>query len=82
MSESEQVDFDKELVSVQERNNFMGIPIVANFAETYPPYCYADENGTLKGVFYDMFNVAAGMVNLTVIYQKPKDYNYNIWLNR
>ena len=57
----------------------MGIPFLVNYAETYPPLSYADESGKLTGMLFEMLNVAAKNVNVTLIYKYPKDHNVDIW---
>ena len=72
----------ESLEQVRRETNFNGINIVSNYAETFPPFGYTDEFGKPKGIFYDVLKIAAQSINLTVIFQKPKKENYNIWLKR
>ena len=72
----------ESLEQVRRETNFNGINIVSNYAETFPPFGYADEFGKPKGIFYDVLKIAAQSINLTVNFQKPKKENYNIWLKR
>ena len=78
----EQINFQKVFDSVQTREDFMGVQFEVNYAETYPPYCYADEDGNLKGIFYEIMNVAAKYVNVSLIYKYPQEHNVDIWSSR
>ena len=82
MGSTEQIDFLKMFDFVKSREDFMGIPFKVNYAETYPPYVYADEDGNLKGIFYEIMNIAAKHVNVSLIYKYPKEHNVDIWSSR
>ena len=72
MGSTEHIDFLKVFDSVKTREDFMGIPFEVNYAETHPPYCYADEYGNLRGILYEIMNIAARYVNVTLIYKYPE----------
>lgn len=56
--------------------------MTANFAATYYPFSYQKDNGELGGTLYDILNVAAKDLNVTVKYQDTLLHNFNIWLKR
>ena len=59
--------------------DFNGIPFKANYIEDYPPYCYTDKDNKLKGIMPDIMREAALLMNITLLFQAPKDNNKNIW---
>ena len=67
------------------KNDFHGLPLVVNYAH-YPPYCIVKKqaNGTDKvsGLFIDTLQIATQYLNLTLVLQKPKAENRNIWFKR
>ena len=59
--------------------DFNGIPFKANYVVDYPPYCYIDKDHKLKGIMPDIMREAALLMNITLLFQAPKDNNKNIW---
>ena len=59
--------------------DFNGIPFKANYIVDYPPYCYIDKDHKLKGIMPDIMREAALLMNITLLFQAPKDNNKNIW---
>ena len=59
--------------------DFNGIPFKANYVVDYPPYCYIDKDNKLKGIMPDIMREAALLMNITLLFQAPKDNSKNIW---
>ena len=68
--------------SVKTKADFEGAPILANFVESFLPYCYLDNFGDLVGMFPDTLRIAANYLNLTLIFQETKEENTDIWASR
>lgn len=67
---------------VDDRRDFHGTTLVANYADNYGHYCYFDTNGKLQGILFDVLNIAANYLNISVLYQEPSAENKNIWGER
>ena len=76
------MDFANIQESVKTKADFEGAPILANFVESFLPYCYLDNFGDLVGMFPDTLRIAANYLNLTLIFQETKEENTDIWASR
>ena len=64
------------------RTDFRGISFVANFAHDYFPYSFLNANGEIRGIFYDVMNIAASYLNVSLKYQDPQAHNFGMWLKK
>ena len=76
------MDFANIQESVKNNEDFEGAPIIANFVESFLPYCYLDNFGDLVGMYPDTLRIAANYLNLTLIFQETKEENTDIWASR
>ena len=70
------------LEDVANKKDFGGIAFTANFATDYFPYSFISEQRQLKGIFYDVLNIASKILNVTLKYQDPLPHNFDIWSKR
>ena len=63
----------------KKRVDFEGSTFIANYATNFPPYCFVDEDGSVSGILPDTLRTAAHYMNLTLMFQKPKEKNINRW---
>ena len=67
---------------VAARKDFKGVPFTANFATDYFPYSFLNKDGNINGIFYDVMNIAANHLNVSLKYQEPQAQNFGIWLKK
>ena len=73
---------DEIVHDVDNRKDFYGTTLVANYDDDEGHYCFLDDNGMLQGIIYDVLNVAANYLNISVLYQEPSLENKNVWGKR
>ena len=81
MGRVENVNIEVVLKVLDEKQNFNGLKITANYA-IFPPYCSIDEMGNPTGLMYDILKVVANELNLTVEIQETKPENMDIWYKK
>ena len=75
------VSITSTLESTKNRNNFYGLPIVTNYANI-APFCIVEEHENqdqVHGLFMEALKIATNYLNLTLILQRSKPENENIW---
>ena len=69
----------------KKRNDFHGLSFFVNYADV-PPYCIVEEHETGKdkvsGAFLDVLTIVLQYLNATLVLQKSKEGNRNIWHKR
>ena len=78
----EKVNINDALEEVANKKDFGGILFSANFVVNYFPFSYQNEMGQLRGIMFDILNVAAKSLNVTLKYQDSKPQNFNKWSKR
>ena len=81
MGRVENVNIEVVLKVLDEKQNFNGLKITANYA-IFPPYCSIDKMGNPTGLMYDILKVVANELNLTVEIQETKPENMDIWYKK
>ena len=66
----------------QKRVDFEGSTLIANYHTTFPPYCFVEQDGSISGIFPDALKTAARVMNVTLVFQKPKKENVDIRLKQ
>ena len=75
----ENLDIPSIIQETQKRVDFEGITLIANYVTIWPIICFVGPNGSIRGIFPDALKTAAHFMNLTLIFQKPKEKNFKIW---
>ena len=82
MGPVETANIKDALEDVANKKDFGGIPFTANFVVSYFPFSFQNDDGVLQGILYDILNLAAKSLNVTLKYQDSKPHNFNIWSKR
>ena len=77
----DEIRLEEILQKMDEKQNFNGLPLSANFA-SYPPFCSIDETGNPKGLMYDILKIVARELNLTLKIIETQPRNKDIWLKK
>ena len=75
------INIGEVLETIDERHNFNGLRISANFA-SFPPFCEIDERGNPIGLMHDILKLVAKELNLTLEIQATKSENKDIWFRK
>jgi hypothetical protein len=78
----DKVNFSAIIAKTRQRKDFQGLTYLAQYGD-YPPYCdIITESGSsviLTGLFVELFETFASVVNISVQYQKALPENHNLW---
>jgi hypothetical protein len=78
----DKVNFSAVIAKTRLRKDFQGVTYLAQYGD-YPPFCkIITESGSsviLTGLFVELWETFASVINITVQYQKALPKNVNIW---
>jgi hypothetical protein len=78
----DKVNFSAIIAKTRLRKDFQGLTYLAQYGD-FPPFCIiTTESGSsllLTGLFVELWDTFASVVNISVQYQKALPENDNIW---
>jgi hypothetical protein len=78
----DKVNFSAIISKTRQRKDFQGLTYLAQYAH-YPPFCKitteSESSVILTGLFVEILETFASVVNISVQYQKALPENDNIW---
>jgi hypothetical protein len=78
----DKVNISDIIAKTRQRKDFQGLTYLAQYGE-FPPFCIQTESSessvVFTGLFVELLEIFASVVNISVKYQKALPENYNLW---